>query len=154
MPPAKAEIERRERIESYLDQGKENSFLKHPKIAEAVQDALLHFDQVRYRLHAWVVMPNHVHSLFTPGMGHSLSGILQSWKSYAAKEANRFLGRRGRFWQEDYFDRYIRNPTHFEAAIEYIELNPVKAGLCVAAEEWPYSSATRQKLTDSEIRAK
>jgi len=51
------------------------------------------------------------------------------------------LGRRGRFWQEDYRDRYIRDEEHFLGVRAYIEENPVKAGLCTRAAEWPFSSA-------------
>jgi REP element-mobilizing transposase RayT len=42
---------------------------------------------------------------------------------------------------EDYFDRYIRNSAHYERTVLYIENNPVKAKLCRAPEEWPFSSA-------------
>ena len=41
------------------------------------------------------------------------------------KEANKILGRKGQFWQEDYFDRYIRDDSHFHDAVTYIEFNPV-----------------------------
>jgi hypothetical protein len=53
------------RIEEYLDQGFGNAFLKDDRIATLVQNSLLKFDGIRYRLFAWVVMPNHVHTLFT-----------------------------------------------------------------------------------------
>ncbi len=86
-------------------------------------------------------MPNHVHVLITPFEGFTLSVILHSWKSYTAKKANRLLHRRGQFWQEEYFDRYIRTEEHYRRAIEYIELNPVMAGLCKKKEDWPFSSA-------------
>jgi hypothetical protein len=55
-------------------------------------------------LHAWVVMPNPVHGLFTPEAGFTLVGNLHSWKSFTPKEANRLLSRSGQFWQEEYFD--------------------------------------------------
>ena len=106
--------------------------------------ALLHFDEARYRLHAWVVMPNHVHVLITPFEGFTLSTILHSWKSYTAKEANRLLHRNGQFWQEEYFDRYIRTEEHYRRAVEYIESNPVMAGLCKKKEDWPFGSAAYQ----------
>jgi REP element-mobilizing transposase RayT len=55
------------------------------------------------------------------------------------------LGRRGRFWQKEYFDRYIRNARHFAKVAAYIENNPVKARLCEKAEDWPFSSASFRK---------
>jgi len=106
-----------------------------------VETALLYFDAERYRLHAWVVMPNHVHALFTPLPAWSLSRILGSWKSYTATEANKMLGTSGQFWQEDYFDRFIRDAEHFEVARNYIEMNPVKASLCRLPEDWAFGSA-------------
>jgi REP element-mobilizing transposase RayT len=138
---AKADVEMRRRIEGYLDAGHGACHLRDPRVADLVQNALLYFDGTRYRLHAWVIMPNHVHVLFTPVEGESLSAIVHSWKSYTAKEANRLLGRQGQFWEEDYFDRFIRNEEHFAAVAAYIESNPVKAGLCGCNEEWRYSSA-------------
>ncbi len=45
------------------------------------------------------------------------------------------------FWMEEYFDRYIRNADHFRNAVNYIENNPVKAGLCSKPSDWPFSSA-------------
>ena len=131
----------RYRIEAYLDQGMGRCYLKEPQIGNMVQSALLHFDAERYRLSAWVVMPNHVHVLAAPMPNHSLSRIMHSIKSYTSQEANKMLGRSGRFWFEDYFDRYIRNAKHFENALSYIESNPVRAGLCTMPWEWPWSSA-------------
>src|SRR5271165_3025048 len=137
-PKSKADLELRRRIEEYIDAGHGECHLRTPRIGAMVQSALLFFDGTRYRLHAWVVMPNHVHALFTPCHSFSLSGILHSWKSYTAKEANKILGRQGQFWQEDYFDRFIRDDDHFAAARAYIENNPVNAALCSRPEEWPF----------------
>ena len=133
------------RIERYLDHGYGEALLKVPQVARMVQDSLLKFDGIRYHLFAWVVMPNHVHSLMTRFEEYELSDILHSLKSFSAHEANNLLGRTGQFWIEDYFDRYIRNEEHFEKTVKYIENNPVKAGLCLEPEDWPYSSAWFKK---------
>ena len=136
------------RIEKYLDQGYGAAFLKVPQVARMVQNSLLKFDGIRYRLFSWVVMPNHVHSLLTRFDQYELSDILHSLKSYTSHEANKILHRDGQFWIEDYFDRYIRSEEHFERTVKYIENNPVKAGLCRRPEDWPYGSAwfKKQKL--------
>lgn len=139
------DAEMRRRVEQYLDRGCGAAYLKDARVARMVQDALLHFDGVRYRLSAWVVMPNHVHLLATPCVGHTLARIMHSIKSYTAHEANKLLKRDGTFWQKESFDRYIRDARHFAAAVRYIENNPVKAGLCRAPEEWPFSSAAHRK---------
>jgi REP element-mobilizing transposase RayT len=106
-----------------------------------VENALLFFDGERYRMHAWVVMPNHVHALFTPLNGLGLAEILRSWKSFTSKEANKLLGQTGHFWQCEYFDRFIRDAEHFDNVVRYIESNPVKAGLCHSPDDWPFGSA-------------
>lgn len=128
-------------LEAFLDTGCGECHLRDPRVATLVEGALLFFDGARYALHAWVVMPNHVHVLFTPANGWSLSDVVGSWKSFTSKEANKFLGRAGRFWQPDYFDRYVRNEQHFLRVVEYIEFNPVKAGLCEWPTDWSLGSA-------------
>jgi REP element-mobilizing transposase RayT len=139
------DLERRKRIDVYLDQGHGSCYLKDDRLAEIVQNALLHFDGERYALHAWIVMPNHVHTLFTAQGGWELSQIAHSWKSYTANECNKVLQRKGEFWQPEPFDRYIRNERHFANAVTYIEENPVKAGLCYQPEDWRWSSAYLKK---------
>lgn len=142
------EIEKQKYIESWLDKGVGSRWLKDPRIALMVENALLYFDNERYCLHAWVIMPNHIHVLFTP-KGWTLTNIIQSWKSYTAKQANLILSKTGKFWQEDYFDRYIRDERHYWAVLNYIENNPVKAGLCQRKEDWPYGSAIRRSASET-----
>lgn len=131
----------RRRIEAYLDQGHGSCYLRDPRVAEMVQNSLLFHDRKKYRLAAWVVMPNHCHMLCTPCAEHRLSEIMHSLKSYTANKANKMLLRSGRFWQKEYFDRFMRNARHFARTVTYIENNPVKAGLCERPEDWPFSSA-------------
>ena len=134
VPGHLAETDRR------LDSGLGSCWLLDPQIATMVEDSLLHFDGERYRLIAWCVMPNHVHTVLMPLDGHTLGAIIQTWKSFSAKHANRLLRRSGRFWHKDYFDRFIRDEGHLERTISYIENNPVKAGLASSATEWRWSS--------------
>jgi REP element-mobilizing transposase RayT len=74
-------------------------------------------------------MPNHVHVLFRLGEDQKLEGVLQSWKGFMAREINKLLGKNGTLWQEEYWDRMIRNERHFEKSVNYIAMNPVKAKL-------------------------
>ncbi|MEW6206864.1 MAG: transposase [Acidobacteriota bacterium] len=136
-----SEVERRKRIEAYLDRGEGSAWMNDPRISDKVQEAILFFDGQRYRLQAWVVMPNHVHALLTPCAGWELGRILHSWKSFTANECNKLLNRSGEFWQTETFDRYVRDERHYHNAIVYIENNPVKAGLCDKPEDWKWSSA-------------
>lgn len=132
---------RRTQIDAALDRHLGDSLLREPANAQEIADALRHFDEQRYALHAWCVMPNHVHVLVEPLGTYELGAIVRSWKSFSAAKINKQLGRSGRLWAADYFDRYIRNEAHYQATLSYVENNPVKAGLCTAPEEWPYSSA-------------
>jgi REP element-mobilizing transposase RayT len=127
--------------EAFLDAGSGNCWLRRPEIAKIVEDALLHFDDRRYRLLAWTIMPNHVHVLIEPIGGHGLGDIVGSWKRFSARMANRVLGRSGSFWQDDYWDTYIRNEQHLQSTMAYIESNPVKAGLAAEASDWAWGSA-------------
>ncbi len=139
------ELELYERIEKYLDKGYGACYLRDKRIASLVQDSLLFFESKKYYLRAWIVMPNHAHFLLRPSTECSLSEILHSIKSYTSNKANKILGREGEFWQEDYFDRYIRSEKHYFYTINYIENNPVKAGLCKRPEEWVFSSYGARK---------
>ena len=97
LPLKKAELVRRKRIDAYWDQGYGSCFLREERIAALVQDCLLYADGERYQLHAWCVMPNHVHVLFTPQTGWEMGKIVQTWKSYTAHQGNKLLGRSGEF---------------------------------------------------------
>ena len=143
--PAKHKLELRKRIENYIDQGYGSLWLADERVASVVQKALLHFDGKRYFVHAWVIMPNHIHVLLTPTQGVKLGDIIRGWKSFSSCKANQILGRKGAFWQVDYFDRFIRNADHFEYAKYYIENNPVKARLCSDITDWKFSSASSER---------
>jgi REP element-mobilizing transposase RayT len=143
-PVVHRDAERARSLAAWLDEGHGACELARPEIATLVENALLHFDGERYRLIAWCVMPNHVHTLVESNEGHALADIVHSWKSYTAKAANRLLARTGDFWQREYHDRYIRDAQHLAAAISYIDENPVKAGLVNTPQDWPFGSARRQ----------
>ena len=119
--------EYRARLEEMLDQGHGPRWLGQPEVAQVVQRALEHFDADRYDLHTWCIMPNHVHVLLRPHEGHSLPQILQSWKSFTAKKCNQILGRAGTFWQDDYFDRYMRDQADVTRTAAYILNNGGRA---------------------------
>jgi REP-associated tyrosine transposase len=94
-------------------------------------------------LHAYVVMPNHVHVLLEPV--DSPARILQGIKGTTARLANAMLRREGeRFWQDESFDRWVRGPKEFARVKAYIEWNPVRVALAARPECWPWSSAARR----------
>jgi|GEM_PF-123008 len=112
------------RIEELLDSGYGECILKESKISKIVADALLHFNNERYILDEWVIMPNHVHVLVKPLGNYSITDILHSWKSYTANEINKLLGRKGQVWMHESYDHIVRNEKAFEAIRQYIRNNP------------------------------
>jgi putative DNA methylase len=134
----------RVRADAAMDEGHGSCVLAQQNIAAIVQSALEHFDGERYRLIAWVIMPNHVHAMIEQMPGRRLGDIVHSWKSFTANRINKVIGKAGEVWAADYFDRYIRDDAHYASALHYIENNPVKAGLVRHAAEWEYSSAAER----------
>jgi len=117
-------------------------WLQDPRIARVVADALLYGETVRrfYQLHAWVVMPNHVHTIFQPHV--AMPTIMRWLKGRTGRVANQILGRTGTpFWQDESFDHWIRSAEELRNLIECVEDNPVKAGLVGTKERWRWSSA-------------
>jgi REP element-mobilizing transposase RayT len=115
-------------------------YLGIPTIARMVTDAIYYRDQRAFQLHAFVVMPNHVHLLVTPL--EAISKLMQSLKRFTARERNRTLGLTGNpFWQDESYDRLVRNEREFGRIVQYIEWNPVTAGLAASPENFPWSSA-------------
>jgi REP element-mobilizing transposase RayT len=135
---------RRKKLETLIEEGRGACLLRDPECADIVQQALEHFDGERYRLIAWVVMPNHVLVLVGQIAGFRLADVVGAWKSFTAKKINKIRNVNGAVWAREYHDRYIRDERHFHSAISYIENNPVKAGLAKHPGDWPYSSAAQQ----------
>lgn len=116
------------------------TFLRTPELAAIVVEALHHRDERACKLHSYVVMPNHVHLLITPVT--DVSRIMQSLKRYTGKQCNQILGPTNQpFWQQESYDRLVRNETEFHRITNYIELNPVKARLSAVPNAFPWSSA-------------
>lgn len=142
-------------LDEFLDRAEHGpTWLRQPKIANMIQNALLDIYAYLYRLWAYVVMPNHVHVLLKGKLKKSqpdnetvsLREITKRLKGYTAREANKLLGRTGQsFWQTESFDHWPRDENEFFRIVAYIENNPVKAGLVLVAEDWPWSSAAERK---------
>jgi putative transposase len=122
-------------------------WLKDPSVAVRVNRVLLlgmtewHF----YELHAWVILANHVHVLLHPLV--PVHKAIMNVKSASARVANVVLNRTGKhFWQDESYDHWVRNDRERNAIIRYIHFNPVKAGLVTDPEDWPWSSASRQRM--------
>ncbi len=133
-------------MDRILDQARAGPlFLRRPEIARLVVNALGDGENRfrRYRLHSYVVMPNHVHLLVTPLVGSSQ--WLGPLKGFTGYQANRILGRHGvPFWQDESYDHLVREEEGFLRVQRYIEWNPVTAGLASSPEEFAWSSAGRR----------
>jgi REP element-mobilizing transposase RayT len=127
-----------ERIERWLDQGMGECVLKDPSLAAHVVSTLHHFDDVRYELGCYVVMPNHVHAVVrTLSPGYPLEDIIGSWKKFSARRINQALRQSGELWQDECYDRIVRDEEHLWRIIQYFGSNPERAGVrCAACPLW------------------
>jgi REP element-mobilizing transposase RayT len=109
---------------------------------DLVVDACLHLDETKCTLHGFVVMPDHVHLVFTPLADDkgpiSLPEILQKVKSESAHRINKSLGRKGRVWQDESFDHVLRREEGIDAKLDYLRFNPVRAGLVGAPSAYKW----------------
>ncbi|RKU25371.1 hypothetical protein C6497_16045 [Candidatus Poribacteria bacterium] len=85
-----------------------------------------------------MVMPDHVHSIIKLGQGQTLSKVLHSFKSFTAREINKYLSRIGQLWQKGYTDWGIRTEATLYKTIRYCYENPVRKGLVKNPEDYPY----------------
>jgi REP element-mobilizing transposase RayT len=122
-------------------------WLADRRVAQIITSTLFAGERQRgfYCLRAWVIMPNHVHVLWTPRVE---APMITRWvKGSTARRANVLLGRTGQvFWQDESYDHWVRNRDEVEKIVRYIERNPVQAGLAKVPEDWPWSSAARETV--------
>ncbi|HXH61999.1 MAG TPA: transposase [Fimbriimonadaceae bacterium] len=122
--------------------------LANPEVAEAVSEAINFGRGERQLLHAWCVMPNHVHIVASLMGGVSLPQYTHSIKSYTAHKINAMLSTTGTVWERESFDHVIRTAEQFAWFCEYTEQNPVKSGQCATASDWLYGSAHPSRTVD------
>jgi putative transposase len=128
------------RADEFLDGAVQGPlYLQEATAARIVDDAILFGVDGRYNLYAWCVMANHVHILLAPK--RELPRITKGIKGFTAREINKLQNAVGRtFWQDESYDHWVRDEEELLRVIQYIELNPVNAGLCAHAEQWHWSS--------------
>lgn len=88
---------------------------------------------------AYCLMPNHVHLILVPHATDSLATLLRRTHARYARRVNQIHDWQGHLWQER-FHSFVMDEDHMLAAARYVELNPVRAGLCERADEWAWSS--------------
>ena len=125
--------------EKYLDKGEGFAPFKDAGICDACLKAQAAMEQEGWQLIQSVLMPNHIHIMIRRReSAYNLQMILKRFKGRSARWGNQQLQRTGHFWQEDWFDRWIRNETEYQKTQHYIRHNPVKAGLVSHVEDYPW----------------
>jgi len=120
-----AEYQRRAfiKLETWLHEGHGACCLSDDGNALHVSDAM------RWMLGCRVIMANHVHAVVRPNSGHALEALVQSCKRFRATQINRALGHTGAsLWQEESFDRIVRDTAHLRKAVRYVEGNALSIG--------------------------
>ena len=108
-----------------------------------VFQALRYWDAIKWTLYAAVVMPNHVHVIAQPltlpdGRAINLSNIIHSVKTFTARTINAQRGVQGAFWQDERYDRIIRDESELLQKWQYLRFNPVERGLASSPEDYPW----------------
>ena len=93
-----------------------------------------------HHVHAYVVMPDHVHLVVTPRADGYVSQIMHSLKLYTARRIGALLRSKGGIWQARFHERTLRTPKDVESALTYVHDNPVRAGLANRPEDYRWSS--------------
>jgi len=116
------------KMKHYLNAGYGACWLRETEAKRALESTLAHGEEGQYGLDSYVIMPNHLHVLVNPKRGHELEEILQSWKSVSARQINRIAGRKGRVWQEESYDRLVRDAAELGRIRRYIERHHAGSG--------------------------
>ena len=122
------------KTERWLDEGYGSCVFNEPRLSREMSKSLLYFQEQRHFTFCFVVMPNHVHVVMQPMNGYALEDCLQRIKQYVSLQVNDSLKRIGALWEEESYDRIVRDEEHLWNVVQYIGRNPKKAGLPV--DQW------------------
>ena len=109
-----------------------------------VLESCLHDNRQKFDLRVAVVMPDHVHMIFTPLVNteameiYSLAEIMDAVKGASAHKVNKMLGRKGQVWQAESFDHVLRSSEGLDAKVQYLLENPVRLGLVADWTDYPW----------------
>ena len=114
-----------------------------PEERDVVLAALLHYNDAKWKVYTAVILPDHVHALVQPishpeGGVYNLAEIIHSVKRYSVFVINKRMNAHGSIWQDERYDRIIRDEAEFLEKSNYIRNNPVKAGLAEQPEEYAW----------------
>ena len=117
------------KMDQYLDRSPQGAFL-YGSLLEKIINYYQSYDQKHFELYAVSIMPNHIHVLLK--QLEDMTTITRTLKGGSAHIINVELGRKGKVWSSDYYDKLIRDQEHFDLVYEYIKNNALKAGLADA----------------------
>ena len=99
-----------------------------------LESAAFYEETHRWHITLFLLMPDHLHALLSFPLDESMSQVVRNWKRFH-KRTQKII------WEENYFDHRLRDDERGEqltAKINYIRNNPVAAGLCENADDWPW----------------
>jgi len=123
-----------EKVEKWMDAGHGNCWFRQPQYASELRRTILHFQEVRYEIGCFVIMANHCHLVIRPFEGCELEQEIVAMKSVTSNYVNKREGRRGSLWQQESYDRIIRDEEHLYRVVQYIGTNPRRAE--IALDSW------------------
>ncbi len=116
------------RAERWLDEGYGECYFQERRWADDLRDRLQHFQSERYLLSCWTIMPNHCHLVIKPFDDQSLEDLVGAMKGVTARHVNAALGLSGALWEEESYDRIVRDEEHLWQIVQYIGRNPRLVG--------------------------
>ncbi|MFP4068843.1 MAG: REP-associated tyrosine transposase [Opitutales bacterium] len=126
-------------VEKYIDRGMGFAPFHDDSACRILMDSFGPLQASGWVLIESVVMPNHVHFICLPETSAlPMKEAIKQFKGRSARLVNQRLGRSGRFWQEDWFDRWMRNERELARCIDYLRRNPVKAKLASDWKQYPW----------------
>ena len=119
------------KTERWIDEGYGSCVFRESRFYRMMSDSLLHFQIQRHFTSSFVVMTNHVHAVIRPMSSFELEDCLQRMKQYVSTHIHRTLKKEGALWEDESYDRIVRDEEHLWKVVQYIGRNPRKAGIQV-----------------------
>lgn len=120
------------KTERWMDEGYGSCVFRASRFSEMMSNSLLHFQDQHHFTSCFVVMPNHIHAVIRPMPGFELEDCLKRVKRYVSRQVNKALDQEGALWEEESYDRIIRDEEHLWNVVQYLGRNPGKAGIPIA----------------------
>jgi putative transposase len=121
-----------------------------PILLDAFVESRMHLG---FLICGYVLMPDHWHALLWPSSPLTISRVLKDIRTRCTKSLNQIRRTKGTTGQDQFWDRFVRNRKEYNDRMEYMHLNPVRAGLVERAEDWPWSSYNNFPLDESIVAA-